>query len=123
MSLPDTKKSVGVSKTNIAKELYTTIARLTPIDSGQATINWNISVGEADKTVVLLDKNKKLTKEQAMGPVNQKADSIPDNASGNIVISNNLPYIEKLENGSSLQAPSGMIGTSLEYIKAKYNGK
>lgn len=44
-----------------------------------------------------------------------------DSAYGNIYwLSNNLPYIERLEYGYSKQTPAGMVRLSIEEVKRHY---
>ncbi len=41
-------------------------------------------------------------------------------ARDNFVVQNKVPYIERLEAGASRQAPTGIIGPTLNTIKGKY---
>lgn len=99
--------------------LYTSIVKKTPVDTGRARGNWNISVGKDDTTT------KKDTE-----PQYRNIESVPKVENDEtIYISNNLPYITKLEyggypnppkkgngktvNGYSKQAPEGMVGVTL----------
>lgn len=40
--------------------------------------------------------------------------------SDNFVVQNRVPYIERLERGSSKQAPRGIIGPTLTQVKGKF---
>lgn len=94
------------------------IANGTPIDTGRAISSWNIAENDADPTTTpALRINRKehaaqgastLTKEQAMGVMRGRRQAISEQAQV-IVISNALDYIEDLENGSSRQAPNGIV--------------
>lgn len=118
--------------------LYSSIVKKTPVDTGRARGNWNISINTPDLSIdENIDKNKvpaKIKKNQQELEKAKKDESI--------FISNNLPYIEKLEYGGypspvkkgtkvskkgekparyeirseggySKQAPEGMIGVTL----------
>ena len=99
--------------------LYTSIVKKTPVDTGRARGNWNITVGHDDTTASTRTK-----------PQFKNVDEVPKvEGDETIYISNNLPYITKLEyggypknpkggsgktvNGYSKQAPEGMVGVTL----------
>lgn len=99
--------------------LYTSIVKKTPVDTGRARGNWNITVGHDDTTASTRTK-----------PQFKNVDEVPKvEGDETIYISNNLPYITKLEyggypknpkggsgktvNGYSKQAPEGMVGVAL----------
>lgn len=100
--------------------LYASIVKKTPVDTGRARGNWNISVGKVDSST---DDNRKGIRYKGTGDVPNP------NGDESIFISNNLPYIETLEyggypnppkggkgktvNGFSKQAPNGMVGVTL----------
>lgn len=114
---------------NYAFALYASIVKKTPVDTGRARANWNISVGNADTSIT--DKKMK-------NGLKYSENDISINGDDTIFISNNLPYIETLEyggypkspkkgswdkvkkqwiikseNGFSKQAPEGMVGVTL----------
>lgn len=43
-----------------------------------------------------------------------------DTTAKNFVVENKVPYIERLERGSSKQAPRGIIGPTLDKVGKKY---
>ena len=111
--------------------LYSSIVKKTPVDTGRARGNWNISVGSPD-----------LTTSDTTDPKFKQPKSIPAGADDQpIYICNNLPYIRKLEfgeypnppkkdggktvNGFSRQAPHGMVGVTVAnaetYLKKAMN--
>ena len=107
-------------KRNYAFALYSSIVKKTPVDTGRARANWNISVGNVDSST---------TKETLKTGLKYGESSINSNGDESIFISNNLPYITmleyggypnppksksgKTENGYSKQAPEGMVGVTL----------
>ena len=116
------KVKIDEVKTTYAFALYSSIVKRTPVDTGRARANWNISVGSSDLSVD--DKSKygksKGKKKSSPQPISEsemkyKSPSSLPKAKGDesIFIANNLEYIQKLEHGSSKQAPSGMVGLTL----------
>ena len=123
--------------------LYSSIVKKTPVDTGRARANWNVSVGKEDTSVddASQYKNKKKDGGSSKPPVKLKyknMDSIPEpSGDESIFISNNLPYIGTLEyggypnppdkdggktvNGFSKQAPEGMVGVTLANNEAIFN--
>ena len=114
-----TKTQISEVRTSYAYALYSSIVRKTPVDTGRARANWNISAGRPDTSVT---ENTRTTPKPKTAMPNPEGDE-------SIFISNNLPYIETLEyggypknpkggngktiNGYSKQAPEGMIGVTL----------
>jgi hypothetical protein len=78
------------------------LVRATPVDTGRARSNWIPSLNSPD--VRLVDPNQK----PDISPV-IKSYKLDDT----ILISNNLPYIKNLNNGSSQQAPAGFVDKAL----------
>ena len=113
------KVAIKEVRKNYAFALYSSIVKKTPVDTGRARANWNVSVGSPDLSTT--EDTRKTPKSK---------DKMPDpNGDESIFISNNLPYITKLEyggypnppkkgsgktvNGYSKQAPEGMVGVTL----------
>lgn len=83
--------------------IATNIINETPVDTGAAKGNWQASVGQPK--IGILDQQD---------PAGEKAiadaiKAIPDEAGSVVYLSNNLPYINRLEYGHSDQAPQGMV--------------
>jgi hypothetical protein len=101
---------------------YSSVVRRTPVDTGRARGNWNVSLNQPDNTT----GNK-----ERIRSMNFK--SLPE-AQGDesYFITNNLPYITKLEdggypnppkkptgktvNGYSRQAPNGMVAVTIAEV-------
>lgn len=87
----------------IAMEVYGRIIKRTPVDTGRARANWMLSLGNPDlATTESTDKTGQTTLASGLSQVAKYTD-------GSIWITNNLPYIKRLENGWSKQAPNGMV--------------
>lgn len=116
--------SIDNVRKKVALKIYSSIVTKTPVDTGRARGNWQIGIGhdiytETEKT------NKSGDVSEAEGQINTaKGDQT-------IYISNNLPYICKLEYGGytdkaetektiggySKQAPMGMVGLTMGNIE------
>lgn len=87
----------------------------TPVDTGRARGNWQTAVGSAPQTVIERDDKGGTA---AIAEVEAKT---PAGAGQETFMANNLPYIEDLENGSSQQAPSGMVRRNLARVQRIVN--
>lgn len=97
-------------------EALTRIVRRTPVDTGRARGNWQTSVG-APRGESVLGTSKAIAPVVAAGSAALR-DLEPF---GVAYISNNLVYIEPLENGHSKQAPEGMVAVTLAEIASGLN--
>jgi hypothetical protein len=75
----------------------------TPVDKGRARANWQVSLGSpAGGTIDAFDLSGKAT-------IAEGANVISSHTKGEIYITNNLPYIGRLNDGWSAQAPAGFV--------------
>lgn len=86
----------------------------TPVDKGVARSNWRVSLGAAlEDTVDAFAPGENLGSGElanASGAIQQGLGVIARRLPGQpVFISNNIPYIESLDNGSSAQAPAGFV--------------
>jgi hypothetical protein len=94
----------------------------TPVDTGRARMNWHTSVGSP---VLTADEYDGDDGGSVAGPATTDAvkelihyGNLADAHNGDVVyIANGLPYIEKLENGSSTQNPQGMVKVTLAELQ------
>lgn len=99
--------NIDIVVRKITFEVFSRVIRKTPVDTGRARGNW---IASADRPVlVALDGAK--SEQQALADAGSVALKQP--AGGVVFLANNLPYIQRLENGWSNQAPAGMVGTTL----------
>lgn len=97
---------IAVQVTNKAVlELFTKIVMDTPVDTGRARGNWQVSIGQGiSEPTTAEDKDGGSTISKATGTMTG------DKSTAAIFIQNNLPYIKKLEYGHwSRKAPNGML--------------
>lgn len=113
---------VGENSDQLVRKVVITVASsvtlATPVDTGRARANWRTNIGGP------------LTSQPASFPAGTKGSSGPaaagqaiteavqkmggyKNSGEDVYISNNLPYIEALNNGHSKQAPVGFIETAI----------
>lgn len=114
---------------DVAFEIHEKIVDRTPIDTGRAKSSWRLNPDVADGSVepelairektsiserirIMQDGEQPFYPGQAAAVARAQQQKIPQGAE-KIVISNNLEYIEKLENGTSQQAPGGMVAVTV----------
>lgn len=91
-------------------EVSTAIIKDTPADTGRARGNWQASVGRGATGDVSVG-NARSGEAKAIADVDQTVRV----AVGDLYyLTNNLPYIERLEYGWSKQAPGGMVRKNLQ---------
>jgi hypothetical protein len=100
-----------VGKGAIALEAVTKIIQRTPVKSGLARGNWNLSIGTPDPTRRRPSPTGKAAIERAKQVLGTNRTGV--GAVRIVYIVNSLPYINRLENGWSQQAPKGMIAITL----------
>lgn len=93
-------------------DLSTRVVRRTPVDTGRARANWFAAIDTKPQgTTESTDPNGYSTINNAINQAERlKAGDI-------YYLINNLPYIEELEDGSSQQAPQGMVKVSIVEFK------
>ena len=102
-------------KRAIALQILARVVMMTPVDTGRARGNWQVSIntiniGELSR----LDSN-------GPGTIQTESEKIGDVQPGDAIwIHNNLPYIHVLEDGSSAQAPTGMLRVTLAEIESQF---
>jgi hypothetical protein len=109
------KTDTQTFKRVFALNLLSRIVYRTPVDTGRARANWQVSNVSANT-----NERKRFKKNQpdsvARDTVARGQKNIDKNKEGqSIFIANNLPYIQRLESGTwSKQAPQGMVAISIE---------
>jgi len=103
----------------IVLEIYDKITKRTPVDTGRARASWMMNSGSSAGSATAAEAStvdfKSLNKAQRDAI---KAD-IKSDPFVKRWIYNNLPYIKALENGSSDQAPRGMVGLTVTEVEAR----
>ena len=98
----------------LALQAYEGVLKRSPVDTGRFRASNRLSINRADLTVEPADAISTTFETTAM--------STADGAKiGDVVIiSNNLPYAEPLENGHSSQAPQGVYSLTFQELKADF---
>lgn len=92
----------------IGLRVLTGVVLRTPVDTGRARANWQADVGSGKNGEVdAEDKGGAGTIAAGAGVIGKQKGFEP------LALTNNLPYIGDLEDGSSKQAPSGMVAETL----------
>lgn len=96
----------------IVLELFGSVIKDTPVDTGRAKGNWQTTIGAPASGMV-----DRLGESEALADVSQQTASF--GAGKVIYLSNNLPYIYRLEyDGWSKQAPGGMLRKNVARIQS-----
>lgn len=117
--LNDFSKRTGVdldvSIVKVALSIFDGVTKKTPVATGRAKGNWNLSVGFMNTSV---DETAKST-EPLGRPAKAPSLAMYRNLKP-IYITNSLPYINRLEHGHSKQArsPDGMLTLTINEIRS-----
>lgn len=98
----------AVAAQKIAGEVFRRVILRTPVDTGRARGNWQVTIGApSDLTLDGTDGGR--------SAVLRAIETVRGWRLGSaaIYLTNNLPYIERLENGWSKQAPTGMVALTV----------
>ncbi|HCA25341.1 MAG TPA: hypothetical protein DEP32_14350 [Pseudomonas sp.] len=96
-------------------QLFGDVIKSTPVDTGRARGAWTTSVGTPNESPEREDKIKVgRTGGEAMAEVEENT---PPGAGQVTYLSNTLPYILFLEEGSSTQAPTGMVRKNVARVQ------
>lgn len=97
----------------ISLDMFARVILRTPVDTGRARGNWQVSIGAVNDSVIEVnDKAGTVTISKAAAAVAKVK------AGDTIFLCNSLPYIHRLETGWSKQAPAGMVGITIEEFMA-----
>ena len=99
----------------IALDVDQDLVNNTPVDTGRAKGNWLVGVNSV-KTAIVEKEDK-----SGSGAILEGASEIKKAEFGDVIhIINNLPYINKLNDGSSTQAPAGFVESAVERAVAPF---
>lgn len=123
----DLLKTIGKAVKALEFELVANLVEATPVDTGWARANWIGSVGEPTDAVDGAPSAKgEATTAGALQKSGQAAVLAYTVAQGDVWVSNNVPYINRLDLGTSTQAPAGFIeiaiGEAVATIEQRFAG-
>lgn len=100
----------------ICFDLGRSVVMGTPVLTGQARGNWRFTLVKI--SVAYNKQNLDPTGGKALGRLAGAIEKLT--LQKPFYLTNNVPYIEKLENGYSAQAPAGMLAKNVARVAAKY---
>lgn len=113
--LEETK--IKLIKQKIAMQVLSGVTLKMPVDTGRARGNTNVSINSMDTTATgKLDPSGSATIAKGQSVI--FGSQAPYDA---IFVSNSLPYINRLENGHSSQAPGGMFGLTVAEVETQFS--
>ena len=103
------EEEVNAVKRKAALRVLTGVTLATPVDTGRAMGNWTVSIGAPDSSV---SENR----DRSGGTTIAKGSAVISRAlpKDTIFITNNLPYIVSLNDGSSSQAPAKFVERAVQ---------
>jgi len=100
-------------KIKVATEIVRYLVRATPVDTSQAISNWQVTLGVASSHIVpaIVKGRQGSTFEVSADQALEFAIAVAKTAKPgqSVWISNKLPYIRRLNDGYSSQAPAGFV--------------
>ena len=103
-------KATQKVKQGVAVELFTSVISDTPVDTGRARGNWQSSESvPKGGTVDRLDPSGTSATAEVMAAISIDA--------SDKFMTNNLPYVNGLEEGRSRKAPAGMVRKNIARVR------
>lgn len=106
------EKKVERTVRAVKLELFRSVILDTPVDTGRARGNWQATL---DSPATEETENESMS--VALAGVAANLGKVNDVS----FLANNLPYIEELEDGSSKQAPAGMVRRNMARVQRLIN--
>jgi hypothetical protein len=109
---------------DVAMAVDEEVVRATPVDTGRARANWQMSLNEPAQGVLYPQPQKPPTPESgAERSVAEGRDVLSQYKTGDTVyITNRLPYIGLLDAGHSAQAPANFVARSVQRARSLIKG-
>lgn len=96
----------------MAGDILVGVVTETPVDTGQARSNWNLAIGETDYSTTSGNSD---SIGRGLGKL-----SVSEILGQPVIISNSLPYIVRLNEGWSQQAPAKFVEKVVANVSSKY---
>jgi len=116
-ALLDTDDKINDAISVISMYCLSGIVRKSPVDTGRFRGNWIVSKNQPNTQV------RKTTDKGGSNTINKGSSAIEAfdyKGDLRIIIQNNLPYANRLENGWSKQAPNGMVALTINEASQRY---
>lgn len=102
-------------------DFYRRIVERTPVDLGRAKASWGITGYRLTDHELPYDEDGYTVNEITAVINEQVSEFRTEILDDQVIIYNNLEYIESLEKGSSDQAPAGMVAVSIAEFESFFN--
>jgi len=114
------EKQLREEVVEIGQYLASQIINRSPVDTGRFVGNWNAAIGVPDvHTTISVDPQRGAT----LARINAKVSEFKNFSGWPIIYyTEALPYANKLEHGSSKQAPQGIVSVSMANTRARFPG-
>ena len=89
-----------------------------PVDTGRFRGSWRVGINATDLSSLGPQKRGGNALRASEGEQKKISTAVLGDT---VFISNNVPYAKKLEEGSSRQAPQGILGTTVQELALKLN--
>lgn len=109
-------KAISEKTNKVAISITSSVILATPVDTGRARSNWFVGINQPITKTTDKENYDKSGSTNITEGVN-KISSTKGTVDKTIYISNNLPYIGRLNNGHSKQIQAGFIERSVEIAK------
>lgn len=114
------RKEVVQATQKAALELFKGVIENTPRDTGRAAANWQTTLSSPAAGEVPWNKDDPAgAKQKAMNEATSTTLTY-NGGDVSIFLTNNVPYIRRLEYGHSKQAPDGMVRRELKRVAGKW---
>lgn len=118
---PEVEKQLSKLVRSVATDVLSGVVDRTPVTTGRARANWRVALNKVDTTVEeppAAGWSEAEATLMAMGGKSKLAKNLPPYVEVNIT--NDVDYMDGMENGSATQMPNGMVKLTVETIKRKY---
>ncbi len=111
------REAIGRAVGGLMIEIHANVTEGTPRDTGWAAANWLANIG-GPAFAVATPSSRDIRSASAAGRASAASSSLAPLLSyklgdGPIFVSNGVPYIEELNQGSSQKAPAGFVQTGI----------
>lgn len=107
----ETVKDFSELVSSLGLQVYTNLVYTTPVDTGRARSNWQASVGTPKGGTRGVQEPFSLIIEAKAEFEASRIQKFPV-----LFIANNLPYIQRLNDGWSQQAPAGFVERAVDSV-------
>lgn len=116
---------INVAHKKLSLDILSGVTKRTPVASGRARLNWQLSIGSPASGIKEVGKSEgemssslvPSLQEVGQEVINEGMNQLQSlNPFGIVFISNNVNYVGYLDQGSSKQAPAGMVAQTLQEV-------